>query len=65
MKTIVFASVLMFAALSMTGCGAADRGLAKFTGQPVAVCYKGVEYIQLTSGASVAYNVDGTVKTCK
>jgi len=64
MKQIVFAGVLMFGALLLTGCGQVDRGIAKITGDPVAVCYKGVEYVQLTSGASVAYNADGTVRTC-
>lgn len=51
--------------VSLVGCGQVDRTIAKYTGDPVAVCYQGVEYVQFTSGASVAYNVDGTVRTCK
>lgn len=48
----------------LTGCGAADRILANFTGDGSPTCFKGVTYIQFTSGASVAYNIDGTLVKC-
>jgi len=51
-------------ALALTGCGQFDRNMARWTGDPTAICYKGVEYVQFTSGASIAYNQDGTVRTC-
>ena len=50
--------------VSMYGCGAADRFGATVTGN-THVCVDGVEYLQFTSGVSVAYNVDGTIKRCK
>ncbi len=51
-------------ALILTGCGWADRVTATATGFSK-VCVEGVEYIQFTSGASVAYTQDGKVKTCR
>lgn len=59
-KVVVLASLLVF----ITGCGAWERTKAKYTGYGT-VCVEGVEYIQFSSGASVAYNPDGTVKTCQ
>lgn len=50
--------------VSLVGCGKIDRQIASITGDPTSVCYEGVEYVQFTSGSSVAYNTDGTVKTC-
>lgn len=49
----------------MSGCGAFDRMKAKFTGDAVEVCMQGVIYYQFTSGSAVAYNPDGSLKTCK
>lgn len=49
--------------LLLTGCGAIEREVASFTGYSK-ICVDKVEYIQFTSGASVAYNTDGTIKTC-
>jgi hypothetical protein len=65
MRNIIFAGVLMFVALNLTGCGKVDRDIARLTGNPVKVCYQGVQYVQLTSGASVAYNTDGSIKLCE
>jgi hypothetical protein len=56
---IIFAS-----ALCLTGCGWFDRKLAAFTGDATKTCIGGVEYLQFTSGATVAYTPDGKVKTC-
>ena len=47
----------------LTGCGWADRVAATATGY-ARVCVDNVEYIQFTSGATVAYTPDGKIKTC-
>ena len=49
--------------LSLTGCGAWDRGVASVTGISK-TCIDGVQYLQFASGASVAYTPDGKIKTC-
>lgn len=60
MKTaiLIVASVLL-----LTGCGWFDRLTATATGY-ARVCVDGVEYLQFTSGATVAYTRAGKVKTC-
>lgn len=47
----------------LSGCGAIERETAYFTGHSK-ICVDGVQYLQFTSGATVQYNADGTVKTC-
>jgi len=59
MKTLI-----LILAITLTGCGAGDRIAATFTGQGSITCFMGVSYIQFTSGATVAYNTDGTIKLC-
>ena len=59
-KVIVLAVVLV-----LSGCGALDRVGANLTGNASESCFKGVKYLQFTSGATVAYNTDGTVMLCK
>ena len=49
--------------LVLPGCGLFERVDAGLTGSST-LCVDGVEYLQFTSGASVAYNTDGTIKTC-
>ena len=49
----------------LTGCGQIDRGLAKLTGGGSKTCIDGVMYLQFTSGATVMYNTDGSIKLCK
>jgi len=56
--------VTIIATFSLIGCGQIDKEMAKITGKGSSTCYKGVEYVQFTSGASVAYNTDGTIKLC-
>ena len=58
------AAIMMLFALALTGCGWFDRVVATTTGI-AHTCIDGVEYLQFTSGASVAYTPDGKVKTCK
>jgi hypothetical protein len=50
--------------VALSGCGWVERQFASFSGY-AKICVDGVEYLQFTSGASVAYNADGTVKECK
>jgi hypothetical protein len=50
--------------LSLVGCGAFSKGAANILGQTVE-CVGGVVYYQFPSGVTVAYNPDGTIKTCK
>lgn len=61
MKTLV-AFILI---LQLTGCGKIDREIASLTGGASKTCVNGVEYLQFTSGASVAYTTEGKVKLCK
>jgi hypothetical protein len=56
-------AAILFAALMLAGCGAADRIGANVTGY-VRQCIDGVEYLQFSSGTSVAYTRDGKVKAC-
>ena len=60
MKTIT----TLLIALALTGCGWFDRKVASLTGGATKTCVDGVEYLQFTSGASVAYTPDGKIKTC-
>lgn len=50
--------------LFLSGCGWFDREVAKLTGHSKH-CVGNVLYIQFASGATVAYNPDGSIKTCK
>lgn len=54
----------MLGMLTLTGCGKVDRGLASLTGT-AKTCIEGVMYLQFTSGATVMYNTDGTIKLCR
>lgn len=60
MKTTI---LILLTAAMLTGCGWFDRVTATATGY-ARVCVDGVEYLQLTSGATVAYTREGKVKTC-
>lgn len=44
--------------------GSAHRKIAEYTGYS-AICVDGVKYIQFTSGASVQYDTNGKVVTCR
>lgn len=57
--------ILIALALTLSGCGWFDRQVSSVTGGATKVCVDGVVYLQFTSGATVAYNTDGTVKVCK
>lgn len=56
--------VLCTVVLMLSGCGWFDRQVATALGGAAKTCVDGVLYLQFTSGASVAYNRDGSVKTC-
>jgi uncharacterized protein YceK len=57
----LFLTILML--MLLAGCGQVERATAKWTGYSI-MCVDNVSYIQFTSGASVQYNTDGSVKTC-
>lgn len=58
---VLFVVVL---ALSLTACGKVSQMEAKLTGNAIE-CVQGVQYIQFSSGVTVMYNQDGSIKTCK
>ncbi|MGV3665419.1 MAG: hypothetical protein ACO1NV_04760 [Leptospira bouyouniensis] len=64
MKRIKPIQILLFFTLFLLGCGTISRGCAKYFGYDE-VCVDGVKYIQFTSGASVKYNPDGSIATCR
>jgi hypothetical protein len=55
--------VLCALALSLVGCGHADRAIAKYTGH-AKMCVDGVTYLQFTSGATVQVDRDGHPVPC-
>ncbi len=63
MNTLKQVTLSLALLVSLSGCGYVERFAAKATGYSTQ-CVNGVEYIQFTSGASVAYTQDGKVKTC-
>ncbi len=56
--------LLILMVVMLSGCGNVDRLSASVTGYSK-MCIANVEYLQFTSGASVAYTTEGKVKTCK
>ena len=56
--------ILIAALFMIMDCGKWDRLKASYTGSAFE-CVEGVKYIQFTSGATVMYNQDGTIKTCE
>jgi uncharacterized protein YceK len=50
--------------IPLSGCGWFSREVAKLTGYSKE-CIDGVMYYQFTSGVTVAYNPDGSVRACK
>jgi hypothetical protein len=55
--------ILVLVLLLLTSCGVAGRVGATLTGY-FSTCIDGVSYLQFTSGVTVQYNKDGTVKKC-
>lgn len=55
--------IVILLSLSFTGCGWVNRQFAYLDGYAYE-CIAGVLYIQFPTGASVAYEVDGKVKSC-
>lgn len=49
--------------LIISGCGHFDRAIASYTGYSN-ICIDNVQYIQFTSGATVAYDANGKIKVC-
>lgn len=57
--------ILVLLTTSIIGCGWIDRKAASITGNASKACVDGVQYLQFTSGVTVQYNTDGSVKLCK
>jgi uncharacterized protein YunC (DUF1805 family) len=64
MKLINTALLTITLLASLSGCGYVERKIGALTGY-ARICVDGVEYLQFTSGASVAYTTDGNIKLCK
>lgn len=56
--------VILVVAISLMGCGKVDRLEASLTGY-AKTCIDGVQYLQFTSGATVQYDANGKVVTCR
>ncbi len=54
---------IVFGISMLSGCGQVDRHVAQWTGHSKH-CVEGVKYIQFTNGATVMYNIDGSIVTC-
>jgi len=61
MRTLILLILLL---PMVSSCGRISRMEATLTGYSKE-CVSGVLYYQFTSGASVAYNPDGTLKGCE
>jgi len=60
-RTLLVALLLTFVALS--SCGMVSRETAKLTGVSKE-CVDGVQYLQFTSGATVAVDLNGMPRPC-
>jgi hypothetical protein len=56
-------AILLFVALSATGCGRCSRVEANLTGY-AKVCVEGVTYIQFPSGSTVQVDLEGKPVAC-
>lgn len=57
--------IVIMVCIALAGCGNIDRDIAGLTGSPQETCHDGVLYLQFTSGATVKFNQDSTVATCR
>lgn len=57
--------IVLLSVMMLSGCGRIDRWWAGTTGGAVSSCVNGVTYYQFTSGATVAYTIDGRLIPCK
>lgn len=60
MKMLLLISMLVL----LSGCGWFERISSSIVGGGTTMCYKGVEYVQFTSGAVLARNRSGNVIEC-
>lgn len=58
------ASIVIFVAVLVSGCGAADRFAANITGSASKTCVDGVTYLQFTSGAAMQVDRTGKPVAC-
>lgn len=61
MKNLI---ILSCVALALSGCGRIDRWTAGITGKGSEICHRGVTYVQMTSGATVAVDRAGKPFPC-
>lgn len=59
------ACIVIFVAVLVSGCGAADRFAAGVTGGAAKTCVDGVTYLQFTSGATVQVDRTGKPVACQ
>ena len=55
---------LLSAVVLMTSCGRCSREMAGIKGY-YRICVDNVSYLQFTSGSTVEYSPDGTIKLCE
>jgi len=63
MKKCLLVLALMFL-VGQSACDGCSRTVARYTGYS-RLCIDGVSYLQFSSGASVEYNANGMIKTCR
>ena len=63
-QKIIFVVILAISTLINSGCGRVDRWWAGTTGKPVETCYKGINYLQFTSGATAQLDINGKPVAC-
>ncbi len=56
--------LVIFSTMFLAGCGQLERTTAYYTGYSE-ICVDNVKYLQFTSGASVKYDENGDVASCK
>jgi len=65
MKKLILLLLITLSASNLIGCGKIQKTMSSISGDGTEICQGGVLYLQFTSGVSVAYNPNGTIKTCK
>ena len=63
MRKSLLAVAVLVLLVGAVGCGNLSRASAQLTGYS-RQCVGGVSYLQFSSGVTVEYNPNGTIKTC-
>jgi len=56
--------ILLCLVFALSSCGAVQHLGAWVGGSGLETCHDGVMYLQFSSGATVAYNKNGSIKLC-